>query len=95
MSLSRSKLEKNLPKKGFEKDSGRDHIYFHHYYDGEFTSIYTKISHSKKLHTISGGLLKTIQKQLKLNNKQQLQDLINCKMSEEAYNKYLTENSHI
>jgi hypothetical protein len=95
MKLNRRSLEANLPKKGFRRDSSGHHIYFHHECQGRETGAYTKVSHSKKMKEISGGLLTAVKGQLKLQSNKQVHDLVECPMSGEEYIKILFDEGFI
>ena len=86
MKTDRTKLERNLPKKGFRKEKSERHIYFYHEFEGKETGISTHISHSRKLKDISGDLLTCMRKQLRLNSNRQVVNLVNCPMDKKAYN---------
>lgn len=58
MNIERATILKNLPKKGFKKNTGKHHIYFHHYYRGKETGPYTFVSHSAKDKTVGSPLIK-------------------------------------
>ena len=46
MQVDRKKIESNLPKKGFSRDTSRDsHKYFHFCYKGKITNISNYTSH--------------------------------------------------
>ncbi len=90
MVIDRRKFESSLCKKGFVKDGG-DHIFFRHMVDGKYSSVYTKVSHTKKLKDISRDLLTLIRKQLRLDTNQEVSDLVECPLSEEGYNEILRE----
>ncbi len=85
MKLARKNLEKNLPKKGFEKKLDGDHIRFLFVFENKYTAIRTKVSHTQKMKDISGGLLTEIRKQLSLDSNKEVLDLCNCPMSEQDY----------
>ncbi|MDA0840611.1 MAG: hypothetical protein O3B01_32520 [Planctomycetota bacterium] len=89
MNIARGKAERNLPKKGFRKDKSGDHIYFYHEYGGVETGPYTKVSHSKKMTVIEDNILGKMRKQLRLDNRQQVVDLIECRLKEDDYNAFL------
>jgi len=95
MKFNDIELKKNLPKKGFEIDPSKDHIYYYFTYKGKKTGIFTKISHSSRKKIISGDLLKNIKKQLKLDSNSELIDLIKCPMSEEDYIDILKNNGNL
>lgn len=95
MRIERKNLNKNLPKKGFVKETGTHHIYFHHQIDGIATGISTYLSHSKKTRDYSGNLLTSVRKQLELDSNQEVADLVNCPMSEADYLEILSTKGFI
>ena len=88
MPLKKRDIIKELPRKGFSKKSG-SHIYFYHRVHGKFTGPMTKVSHSPKVKEISDNLITQMRKQLKLDNNQQVRDLVNCPMSGDDYTEFL------
>ncbi|MEW6534547.1 MAG: hypothetical protein AB1454_02865 [Candidatus Auribacterota bacterium] len=89
--LDRKEIEKKLPTKSFVRNEQSHHIYFNHYYDGKKTGIYTYISHSPKIKTYSGALLKSMQKQLRLDSLDEVVNLVKCPLTLEQYNNILRE----
>lgn len=92
MKVDRAGVNKNLPKKGFRKETSGHHIYFYHEYKGQETGAYTYISHSAKQKDISGDLLLSMRKQLRLEDTKEAVDLIVCPIDKEAFNKILIKN---
>ena len=90
MKVTRAAISRNLLKKGFRKESGH-HIYFYHEYKGMETGAYTYISHSAKQKDVSGDLLLSVRKQLKLETAREAVDLINCPIDKEEFNRILIE----
>ena len=90
MKVTRAAILRNLPKKGFRKESGH-HIYFYHEYKGMETGAYTYISHSAKQKDVSGDLLLSMRKQLKLETTREAVDLIECPIDKEEFNRILIE----
>lgn len=90
MKVTRAAILRNLPKKGFRKESGH-HIYFYHEYNGMETGAYTYISHSAKQKDISGDLLLSMRKQLKLQTTREAVDPIKCPIDKEEFNRILIE----
>ena len=84
-----SDFEKALLKKGF-KNSNSHHKMFRFYLDGRMTDIITYISHGEK--EFGENILSLRRKQMKLENKEQLSDIIDCCFSEEDYRRWVTEN---
>ncbi len=91
MKVIRAAISRNLPKKGFRKEESGHHIYFYHEYKGMETGSYTYISHSAKQKDISGDLLLSMRKQLKLETTRKAVDLINCPIDKEEFNRILIE----
>lgn len=92
MPLDGRQLARALRKKGFVEQSDRAHIWYHHTLDGVHTGLSTCLSHSKtKMKDIDDSLAKKIQRQLELDTKRQLEDLVNCPMSAEDYVAHLRE----
>lgn len=89
MKVTRIEIEKNLPKKGFRKDSSRHHIYFYHEYKGQETGAYTFISHSVKQKDVKGDLLLSMRKQLRLDTAREAADLMKCPMDGKKFNRIL------
>lgn len=95
MKIDRNKFESSLSKKGFKKAKNKDHIYYFHEYNGKETGIKTKVSHSPKFRDISGDILTSIRKQLKLSNNMQVKKLADCPMSKNDYINYLFETEYL
>ena len=93
MKVDRSKVERNLPKKGFRSDRSKHHIYFFHEYKGKETGPKTRISHSPKFKDIYDDVLTSMRKQLRLDTKKETVDLINCPMEREDYNRILIQKN--
>lgn len=84
-----------LKAKGFKEDSATHHEWYRFYRNGKATSIRTKISHGNKgeLHSNS-PLMTSLQYQLHLRRKQ-LEDFLNCPLSEEEYAAHLESEGHL
>lgn len=95
MNVNRSKAERNLPRKGFQKDPSGDHIYFYHHLGGKETGPYTKLSHSKKLQDIGDKLLSKMKRQLELDSNRQVANLLECPMDGDEYKKILIDKGLI
>ena len=91
MKVDRSEISKNLPKKGFRKELSGHHIYFYHEYKAQETGVCTYISHSAKQKDVSGDLLLSMKKQLKLETTREAVDLIKCPIDKEEFNRILIE----
>ena len=89
MKVSRTDVESNLPKKGFVRNEKGHHIFFHFWNEGKATSVFTKISHTKKHRDIDCGILSAMRKQLKLDNNKDFVALVECPMSLQQYQEVL------
>jgi predicted RNA binding protein YcfA (HicA-like mRNA interferase family) len=77
------KIASSLNKKGFVQKKGKSkHIKYTLYVNGKKTRVYTWISHGKDEY--GDQLLNAMRKELYLNKPQELEDLIECPMTEEA-----------
>lgn len=79
--LKTNKIEKSLQKKGFVKDDG-DHHFYIFFYNGQKTSIRTRISHGET--DIAEPLISKMAKQVRLR-KADFYDLVNCPLSVDEY----------
>ena len=86
------RIKSSLISKGFVVSESDHTMLFLHINDKK-TSIFTKISHGESEY--GDGLLKKMKKQLRLENRQQLDDLINCPMGYEEYITILVKNNQI
>lgn len=84
MAVDKRIIEKNLLKKGFEKEESH-HTYFYYKPEGKYTGISTYISHGSHYKTYPDGLINQMKKQLKLDSKHQTEDLFNCPLSKDEY----------
>lgn len=89
MKVTRAEIEKNLPKKGFRKESSGHHVYFYHEYQGQETGAYTYVSHSSKQKDMSGDLLLSMRKQLRLETTREAADLMKCPLDGKDFNRIL------
>ena len=92
LKIKTRKIALSLQNKGFEAEETH-HTYFWFYHNDQRTHIKTKISHGSNEY--GDNLLSAMQKQLKLNSKKELLDLINCPMSQEDYIRLLTNKNEI
>jgi len=75
-----------LLKKGFQVTNSR-HKKYHLYHNGKKTPVHTEISHGAS--EIPDNLLGAMARQLRLK-RTQLEDLVECPMSEEAFKTHLS-----
>ncbi len=95
MKVDKRLAMKSLSKKGFKRDETGDHIYFLHQRDGKETGIKTYVSHSPKQKDISGDLLHSMKRQLRLQTTQEARDLLDCAMGAETYVNLLVDRGHL
>lgn len=81
----------SLSRKGFQREDTHHHV-FHLLVDGKRSSIRTHISHG--VPEYGDTLLSQVKKQMRLS-KRQLEDFINCPLSEQAYREILIEQGDI
>ncbi|WP_321366017.1 hypothetical protein [uncultured Celeribacter sp.] len=94
MNLERSKVQENLPKKGFVEQDDRKHIFYHLYHEGKKTHIRTHVSHGSKYKTLGDDLVSKMAKQCKLTAKN-FRGLAECTVSQEDYVKLLKEAGEV
>jgi len=92
MPRSRHAIQSALRRKGFQQYEKTKHRYYHFLYNGKLTGVSTFVSRGTKYKEISDGLLSKMWKQLYLNNKQELLDLVDCPMSEQQLVALLRNN---
>jgi hypothetical protein len=78
-------VERNLPPKGFARETDRHHIYFRFYRDGKKTRYYTYVSHGKSDEDVGDNIVKAMKMQLGLGTARQVRDLVECPMSGVQY----------
>ncbi len=89
MQIDKRTIESNLPSKGFVREDGTHHRYFHHEYQGKRTSAYTYTSHGSRPKTYGKSLIGMMKTQLKLNKNKEVFDLCTCPIDGEKYNQKL------
>jgi hypothetical protein len=94
MSLDRSKVQVNLPKKGFVEQDDRKHVFYHLHYDGKKTHIRTHVSHGSKYKILGDDLVAKMAVQCKLTSKN-FRCLAECTLSQEDYFELLRESGEI
>ncbi len=86
-------VESTLLKKGFQRDHG-DHVWFIYYtQEGKKTTVRTKTSHGST-KDLGDSLLKEMSRQVRIS-KSQFLDLIDCPLSQAAYEKLLSEGGYL
>ena len=83
MQLERKDIESSLGRKGFRLFETH-HRFYYLYVDGKKTGIYTYVSTAPKYKTLQAKLIGDMARELKLS-KAEFADLIECKMSYDAY----------
>lgn len=94
MSLERTLVMDNLPKKGFVEQDDRDHIFYHFHHDGKKTHIRTHVSHGSKYKTLGNDLVGQMAKQCKLTSKN-FRGLAECNVSHQDYINLLKDAGEI
>lgn len=95
MPRDRDDIERALSKKGFRMEERGHHRYFN-FYDGEkYTGISTYVSRGTSHKVYSDTLLSQMYKQLKLDNRQELLQLIDCPMDEQQYREKLRKKDYL
>jgi len=90
MPLDRRTVEASLLAKGFKKVDG-DHSFFIFYdKNGRKSPVRTKTSHGTSSKQLSDSLVSMMAKQCRLSHKD-FKDLVNCPLSQEAYEDKLVE----
>lgn len=85
-------IRANLLSKGFQiEESHHEFLWF--YFNGKRTHIKTRLSHGKDEY--GPKLISLMKKQVKLNSKKEVEDLLKCPMSEEKYIEILMENGEL
>lgn len=92
--LDRRDIQKSLKDKGFVL-SNTHHGFWHFYYKEKKTSIRTWISHGASYKVYGDQLLNEMKRELELDRKKDLEDLIKCPMSEEDYIKILKDKGKL
>ncbi len=82
--IDRSQIERALARKGFEREETH-HTYFHHKHDGKYTGVYTYVSRGSKYKTYGRPLLARMKRELELDSVNELIQLLNCPMTQQAY----------
>ena len=84
----------SLRKKGFTRQSDRDHIFFFYVDDGLSSALFTKLSHGSPADEVGVGLLKRMAAQCRLELNEFLR-LVDCPMAKADYRKKLVEGGHL
>ena len=71
-----------MKQKGFREQEKTKHRYYYFVYQGKDTGVSTFVSRGTKYKEISDSLLSQMWKQLHLNNRKELLDLVDCPMGE-------------
>lgn len=92
--MQRDDVESALLRKGFHKNN-TDHSYYQFFdKNGKKTIVNTKTSFGSKYKTLGSPLVAQMARQCKLT-KAQFQQLIECTLSHESYEKILSDGGHI
>jgi len=95
MAFTFGQVRKSLRIKGFTEDSARHHIFLRLMFEGKHTHIYTKCSHGADKDDVGHGLVTAMRKQLELETKRQVEDLVNCPMTQEEYIQTLLDSGKL
>jgi len=82
-------VEAALKAKGFQLSEGDHHFFIYWTKNGKKTRARTKTSHTPKMKDIPDSLLTQIAKQVCLDSKAQLLQLVDCPMSRDDYEQVL------
>lgn len=92
--MQRDDVESALLRKGFQKNN-TDHSYYQFFdKNGKKTIVNTKTSFGSKYKTLGSPLVAQMARQCKLT-KTQFQQLVECTLSHENYEKILNDGGHI
>lgn len=75
---------RSLRKKGFVEDAAH-HKYLYFYYQGRQTQFYTLVSHGSGSEDVGPEIVRKMKRQLGLDSHRQVEQLIECTMSEADY----------
>ncbi len=85
-------IKSALLSKGFKvEESHHEFLWFYH--NDKRTHIKTRISHG--IEEYGPDLISAMKKQLKLNSKREIEDLLNCPMKEAEYIELLMKNGEL
>lgn len=85
-------IKSALLSKGFEVEETH-HEYLWFYYDGKRTHIKTRLSHG--IDEYGSNLINAMKKQLKLNSRQDIENLLKCPMTESQYIELLLKSGEL
>ena len=95
MAFTFGEVRKNLRGKGFREETDRHHIFLRLIVDGKKTHIYTKCSHGANSDDVGHAVASSMKRQLGLDTRQQLNDLVNCPMDYDIYLNILSANGQL
>ena len=90
MPLDRRTVEASLLAKGFKKVEGDHSFFIFHDKEGKKSPVRTKTSHGTSSKQLDDSLVSKMAKQCRLTNKD-FKDLVNCPLSQDAYEGKLAE----
>lgn len=85
MAFTFGDVRRSLKRKGFTEETDRHHIYLRLYYKGKKTHVYTKCSHGADRDDVRHGVASAMKQQLQLSTRKQLEDLVECPLSQDDY----------
>ena len=83
-----------MRRKGFTRQSDRDHIFFFYREDGLSSALFTKLSHGSPGDEVGVHLLKRMAAQCRLELDEFLR-LVDCPMAKSDYRKKLLDDGHL
>ena len=87
-------LEKALERKGFQREEGSRHVQYYFYYQNKKTSV--RVSISRGSSSVYGdSLISYVRKEMRLPDKRQFEQFVECTLTEEKYSNLLIKNREI
>jgi len=93
MAPKRTDCIKHVKLKGFVREDGRDHEFYFYVHNGKKTRCFVKFSSSHDV--IDNSILKLMIRPLRLDRLQEVKELLECPMSQEALVKILIAKGEI
>lgn len=87
-------LEKALERKGFQREEGSRHIQYRFYYQNKKISV--RVSISRGSNSVYGDtLISYVRKEMRLHDKRQFEQFVECTLTEEKYSEHLIKIGEI
>lgn len=90
---AKKNVESALIKRGFQQDQGDHHWFIYYTQKGLKTTVRTKTSHGST-KDLNDYLLQQMARQVRIS-KASFLDLIDCPLTQDAYEKLLSEGGHL